>query len=202
MTLSKENITAVTDLKPGYSLGVADVAILHEMAAELLERRERDKQEPVAWMTTREGDASFPRLHKEESQADYWVDYCNVGPSIIKHALYATSPAPAVTAGPVLYMNRFSGACFTLEQQPDAATDTAVYVPLYAESQSFGNTEQLNYPDIPDGYALVPIEPTTEMCKAFDYSNAWKEVDFWEGSFDLASGWRAMLAAAPKQESE
>lgn len=35
---------------------------------------------------------------------------------------------------PVRYMNRFTGACFTLEQQPDAATDTAVYVPLYAET--------------------------------------------------------------------
>lgn len=34
---------------------------------------------------------------------------------------------------PVRYMNRFTGACFTLDQQPDAATDTAVYVPLYTE---------------------------------------------------------------------
>ena len=58
----------------------------------------------------------------------------------------------------------------------------------------------LNSPVIPDGYALVPIEPTDEMLKAFDYSNAWEEVDFWEGSFDLVSGWRAMLAAAPGKE--
>ncbi|WP_313124750.1 hypothetical protein [Pseudescherichia sp.] len=72
----------------------------------------------------------------------------------------------------------------------------------YAAPQSFGNSEQLNSPAVPDGWVMVPIEPTAEMCKAFDYSNAWKEVDFWEGSFDLASGWRAMLAAAPKQESE
>lgn len=43
--------------------------------------------ETVAWMTTREGDASFPRLHKEEAQADYWVDYCNVAPKIVKHKL-------------------------------------------------------------------------------------------------------------------
>ena len=31
---------------------------------------------------------------------------------------------------PVRYMNRFTGACFTLEQQPNAATDTDVYIPL------------------------------------------------------------------------
>ncbi|MCW2479232.1 hypothetical protein [Candidatus Symbiopectobacterium sp. NZEC135] len=31
---------------------------------------------------------------------------------------------------PIRYMNRFTGVCFTLEQQPDAATDTDVYIPL------------------------------------------------------------------------
>ncbi|WAH51934.1 hypothetical protein LMA04_17830 [Pseudescherichia vulneris] len=38
-------------------------------------------------------------------------------------------------AVPVRYMNRYTGACYTLEQQPDAATDTAVYVPLYDVAQ-------------------------------------------------------------------
>ena len=36
---------------------------------------------------------------------------------------------------PVRYINKFTGVCVTLEQQPDAATDTAVYVPLYAAPQ-------------------------------------------------------------------
>lgn len=36
---------------------------------------------------------------------------------------------------PVRYMNKFSGACVTLEQQPNAADDAAVYVPLYAAPQ-------------------------------------------------------------------
>lgn len=38
-------------------------------------------------------------------------------------------------AVPVRYMNRYTGACYTLEQQPDAATDTAVYVPLFDIAQ-------------------------------------------------------------------
>ncbi|WP_312427439.1 hypothetical protein [Serratia sp. (in: enterobacteria)] len=34
-------------------------------------------------------------------------------------------------AQPVAYLNKFSGTCMTLEQQPNAADDAAVYVPLY-----------------------------------------------------------------------
>lgn len=103
MTLSKLIESEVADFFAGFGgPGEPDVQsgeaqqLLTARLLSLLERRERDKQEPVAWMTTREGDASFPRLHKEETQADYWVDYCNVGPSIIKHALYAAPPAPVV----------------------------------------------------------------------------------------------------------
>lgn len=32
----------------------------------------------------------------------------------------------------VRYLNKFSGVCVTLEQQPNAATDLAVYQPLYS----------------------------------------------------------------------
>lgn len=39
----------------------------------------------------------------------------------------APQPQPAT---PIRYMNRFTGVCFTLEQQPGAATDTDVYIPL------------------------------------------------------------------------
>ncbi|MEU4339621.1 hypothetical protein AB0F59_34135, partial [Micromonospora lupini] len=34
-------------------------------------------------------------------------------------------------AQPVAYLNKFSGVCMTLEQQPNAADDVAVYSPLY-----------------------------------------------------------------------
>lgn len=35
-------------------------------------------------------------------------------------------------AEPVRYLNKFSGTCVTLEQQPNASDDVAVYMPLYA----------------------------------------------------------------------
>lgn len=37
-----------------------------------------------------------------------------------------------IDAEPVRYLNKFSGACVTLEQQSNAADDVAVYIPLYA----------------------------------------------------------------------
>ncbi|MEG5953351.1 hypothetical protein UXN65_10800 [Enterobacter ludwigii] len=49
-----------------------------------------------------------------------------------------------------------------------------------------------NCPVIPDGYALVPVEPTEKML------NAWlSEVANWRGH---VAGYKAMLAAAPQQE--
>lgn len=48
--LSNSNINAVADLKPGYTLGAADVALLQEMARRLLAA---ETQEPVAWISER-----------------------------------------------------------------------------------------------------------------------------------------------------
>lgn len=49
--LSRENLSAVLDLTPGYSLGVADVVVLYEMARRLLAI---EVQEPVAWTDAQE----------------------------------------------------------------------------------------------------------------------------------------------------
>lgn len=47
-----------------------------------------------------------------------------------------------------------------------------------------------NSPAIPDGYALVPVEPTREMVRAALFKNTNNAV------------WKAMLAAAPQQEAK
>ncbi|MEG6446443.1 hypothetical protein [Enterobacter cloacae] len=60
------------------------------------------------------------------------------------------------------------------------------------ESQRSQNLSAGNSPVIPDGYALVPVEPTEKML------NAWlSEVANWRGH---VAGYKAMLAAAPQQE--
>ncbi|ABP59704.1 hypothetical protein [Enterobacter sp. 638] len=47
-----------------------------------------------------------------------------------------------------------------------------------------------NSPVIPDGWVMVPVEPTAEMYDAGDRQLATKQV------------WDAMIAAAPQQENE
>ncbi|EHI1800496.1 TPA: DUF550 domain-containing protein [Salmonella enterica subsp. enterica] len=42
----------------------------------------------------------------------------------------------SLDAEPVRYLNKFSGTCVTLEQQPNAADDVAVYMPLYSAPPS------------------------------------------------------------------
>ncbi|EOF5621686.1 DUF551 domain-containing protein [Salmonella enterica] len=69
-----------------------------------------------------------------------------------------------------------------------------------AAMQSFGNSEQLNSPVTPDGYALVPVEPTDEMIAAA--MNCEDVLFNSDESFCVQFGniYEAMLAAAPQQE--
>ncbi|EID6635007.1 hypothetical protein ACFMLZ_001940 [Salmonella enterica] len=99
----------------------------------------------------------------------------------------------SLEAEPIGYMNCFTGRVFSLDEQPGADTDTAVYEPVYAAPP---------LPVVPEGYALVPVEPTDEMIAAamncedvvFDshYTDAFR-IQYWEI-------YCAMLAAAPQQE--
>lgn len=50
-----------------------------------------------------------------------------------------------------------------------------------------------NSPAIPDGYALMPVEPTMAMLDEFD-----SIID--HGAEDSKDGWSRLLAAAPQQE--
>ena len=69
--------------------------------------------------------------------------------------------------------------------------------------QSFGNSEQLNSPVIPDGWVLVPVEPTIAILDEFDSIidyGAEDSKDAW--SRLLAAAWIKSLPAAPQQEVE
>lgn len=60
-----------------------------------------------------------------------------------------------------------------------------------------GTKQAGNSPVIPDGYALVPVEPTPEMREAFHVANE----EYESGSYDVWKPdhqWQAMLAAAPQ----
>ncbi|KOP00985.1 hypothetical protein [Salmonella enterica] len=68
-----------------------------------------------------------------------------------------------------------------------------------AAMQSFGNSEQLNSPVTPGGYALVPVEPTDEMIEAA--MNCEDVLFNSDESFCVQFGniYEAMLAAAPQE---
>ncbi|MBK4570697.1 hypothetical protein [Enterobacter hormaechei] len=62
--------------------------------------------------------------------------------------------------------------------------------------------DSLNYPEIPEGWKLVPVEPTEEMIAAAMCSND-VLFDSEDDTMFLVQHtviWRAMLAAAPQQE--
>lgn len=77
--LSNSNINAVADLKPGYTLGAADVALLQEMARRLLATEAR---EPVAYMI-----GGHYLMHAQDPKVD---NYASAVP------LYATPPEQPV----------------------------------------------------------------------------------------------------------
>ncbi|WP_312388002.1 hypothetical protein [Atlantibacter hermannii] len=57
--------------------------------------------------------------------------------------------------------------------------------------------DALNEPDVPDGYALVPVELTPDMRAAWDSAPNTDDDDH-----NMQAAYRAMIAAAPKQEAE
>jgi len=144
MTLSKETLEEIAELarKATYNpcamhitnlVARCDSEVVEEMIRELLERRERDGQETVS-LGLLSVQRARPLTSGRQMHSDDNCDDCSHYRSDICHGdKCAAPPAPVVTSEPVRYMNRFTGACFTLDQQPDAATDTAVYVPLYTE---------------------------------------------------------------------
>ncbi|HIB1507783.1 TPA: hypothetical protein ACWV5T_002402 [Salmonella enterica subsp. enterica serovar Muenchen] len=56
-----------------------------------------------------------------------------------------------------------------------------------------------NSPVIPDGYVLVPVEPTPEMREAFHVANKECESGHY-GIYSPDHQWQAMLVAAPEPE--
>lgn len=104
---------------------------------------------------------------------------------------YTAPPAPvALTSGYSDFEEIWSSSTHPLTQD-DEMKDFAWDIwnaCRAAMLQSFGNSEQLNSPVIPDGWVLVPEEPTHEMLEAGDEQF---------GTYDV---YRRMIEAAPKLE--
>lgn len=140
--------------------------------------------EPVAWdyesasYITCEGPQKFKRIIEREAPPEWAIDEGrarNIVP------LYSAPPAP-VSVPDAMEMDDDFDSAF----EHGKAVGWNAY--RAAMLQSFGNSEQLNSPVIPDGWVLVPEEPTHEMLEAGDEQF---------GTYDV---YRRMIAASPQQK--
>jgi hypothetical protein len=111
------------DIIAGKGFGVAQAAV-EEMARTVMAGVE---QEPAAWILT----GIDGRKYIESDKTVVEMFSCFVGNKV--EPLYATPQPVPTTRKPVAYMNRFTSRVYTLDEQPGADTDTAVYAPVYLE---------------------------------------------------------------------
>ena len=213
MTLSKERLDFYATTEPPFGYTGGDI---QAMARELLERRERDGQEPVGYTYNR-------GINCEIVAADLNTD-CPCGID-----LYAAPPAPVV---PETLLSAMEEVLRISDRQHDAwdkakaalsacraaaLNQTHVKQPA-SNGQSFGNSEQLNSPAIPDGWIkcserlppegyepdggavcyLVWNRNEVDCGPQYSVSNVVFLRKHWEKHF---THWQP-LPAAPKQESE
>lgn len=67
----------------------------------------------------------------------------------------------------------------------------------YVELERYQEAMISNSPATPDGWVMVPVEPTPEMRDA--YHNAQEEYESVDGLWSPDHQWKAMIAAAPKE---
>ncbi|ENT2476801.1 DUF551 domain-containing protein [Enterobacter hormaechei] len=194
--ITKEQAQSVSDLKAGYTLGHADVAMLNELARIALASLEA---EPVAWLLSGGGAKNNVSFDSGNAYAD---------PLREVTPLYTAHPAPVSVP-----------AAMEMDDDFDSAFEhgKAVGWNAYraAMLQSFGNSEQLNSPVIPDGWVacseLMPeesgrywcyVEEQNDLGKShYQWNCAWNGKRWWvehEGG-GRVTHWQP-LPAAPQQE--
>jgi hypothetical protein len=176
--IDKQAVQAVADLKAGYTLGHADVAILNELARIALASLEAEAVCVI--------DQSNLDYLKPGSDADVWpASRAEMGDVL----LYRAAPTAPVSVPDAMEMDDDFDSAF----EHGKAVGWNAY--RAAMLQSFGNSEQLNSPVIPDGWKLVPIDPTKDMLRAGQ-----SVVGFWLNTVHCYSKMLSAAPAAPQQE--
>ncbi|MCM8203966.1 hypothetical protein M8U27_06865 [Enterobacter hormaechei] len=252
--IDKRSVQAVADLKAGYTLGHADVAILNELARIALASLEA---EPVAYIiqdadARSRGEKGILRYFANISDEDINEYQITVTP------LYTAPPAPvSVHAGYRLQpISEYDAMCAAMLQGAENAETPATMQtapaldssPKIAESPAGinqGKSEPVttayklpfeqwlsqqtgtidvecgcvmtevffhwlrvayetgNSPVIPDGWKLVPVEPTAEMISsgiAAHYERSQIQIHDRPAPGPMECAYVSMLAAAPQQE--
>lgn len=221
-TITKQAVQAVADLKAGYTLGHADVAILNELARIALASLEA---EPVCVI-----DQFNLDYLKSGSDADVWpASRTEMGDVLLYRA---DPPAPvsvpaameidddfdsAFEHGKAVGWNAYRAAMLqgaepvtTTYKSPDdficMLTGRAKYLrekgeikspELLERAAAALQEESVNTPPIPNGWKLVPIDPTKDMLRAGQ-----SVVGFWLNTVHCYSKMLAAAPAAPQQEAD
>ncbi|EMQ3039292.1 hypothetical protein WE677_004635 [Escherichia coli H10] len=168
----------------------APVEVVRAMAAELQKRREADSAEPVAYIFKHPAGKLFLALTDESNK-----EQSDVIP------VYADSPAPVVPDE--IDVNDVPRAVTYFKTHRDCYADgwnACRAAMLQGKSEQPQNAQQNipenipggNYPVTPDGWVMVPKEPTQAMIKAW-----LSEIANFRGH---AAGYRAAIEAAPQLE--
>ena len=188
-TITKEQAQSVSDLKAGYTLGHADVAILNELARIALASLEA---EPVAWLLSGGG---------AKNNVSFDSGNAYVDPLREVTPLYIAPPAPVSVP-----------AAMEMDDDFDSAFEhgKAVGWNAYraAMLQSFGNSEQLNSPVIPDGWVACSQRlPETDGNYWGWWSESTRQGPVWFIKSELQAQFQSgeithwmPLPAAPQQE--
>lgn len=225
-TITKEQAQSVSDLKAGYTLGHADVTILNELARIALASLEAEQvgcdacggngsvdvdhgemgiehiecpkcytAPPAPVSVPDERYQQLSELYHAQEKRLFKLAQRIKGPSFDK---YAHSPSQAIDV--------LESAIFGESAEKDSRS---------AMLQGAENAESRcgNSPVIPDGWALVPVEPTEDMIvngfesepdEFFSDEEVWEAYDAMSGCQQAAHRaklcWAAMIAAAPKLE--
>lgn len=204
-TITKERVAGIANGEKCYTHD--DVVELARIALASLEA------EPVAWLWSNRKHPSEVTLVRPEdddkAEAAQWSGWSY-------KALYA-EPQVRVAPEDLLYMA--ASAIEDLLSNIDRSgagvwADIPAKLRRAAMLQSFGNSEQLNSPVIPDGWVLVPIEPTEDMIvngfesepdESFSDEKEWEAYDAMSGCQQAAHRaklcWAAMISAAPKPDA-
>lgn len=221
--IDKQAVQAVADLKAGYTLGHADVAILNELARIALASLE---VEPVAWLLSGGGAKNNVSFDSGNAYAD---------PLREVTPLYTAPPAPvsvpaamemdddfdsAFEHGKAVGWNAYRAAmlqgakpvttAYKLRDAVETIRNSGIVIDA---DKIFAERDALNSPVIPSGWVMVPVEPTEDMIvngfesepdESFSDEMEWEAYDAMSGCQQAAHRaklcWAAMIEAAPKLE--
>ncbi|EPH0496678.1 hypothetical protein OI909_12460 [Enterobacter asburiae] len=211
-TITKEQAQSVSDLKAGYTLGHADVAILNELARTALASLEA---EPVAWLLSGGGAKNNVSFDSGNAYAD---------PLREVTPLYTAPPAPVSVPAAMEMDDDFDSAfehgkavgwnAYRAAMLQGADGNAPAHFRSRPAQSSLSPAQGGNSPVIQDGWVMVPVEPTEHMIaegfesepdKFFSDAEVWEAYDAMSGCQQAAHRaklcWAAMIASAPKPEA-